>query len=309
MYSDIFADLHNHTISSDGDLKSLDLIQAAKNKGIQVVGITDHDTLEGLETAVVQGDAAGIEIQPGVEISVRFKRKGFTGTLHVLAYFSRKYLENSNFVKEFQALLDRGRGESLVLARVNKVNEIFGPEGSMPVLARPMRVEDLNRYGKNISRRHFALVLSERFGISERSEMNRIIGNASPAYLPSGIELADVSAFLQTAPMVGVLAHPAAGSFPGEGHYKEVLPPVERVKKMMPEFLAAGIKGLEVYYPGHTKAHEKLLLSWAEKENLLITGGSDCHDVSQRPPGVAGISELEYKKLKDAIDAKDAQRG
>ena len=90
-----------------------------------------------------------------------------------------------------------------------------------------------------------------------------------------------------------MLAHPAAGSFPGEGHYKEVLPPVETVARLLPEVLDAGVRGLEIHYPGHAPEHKALLLAWAEKYDLLVTGGSDCHDSVNRPLGTAGSGEQD----------------
>ncbi len=305
MKMEIFADLHNHTLSSDGDLSAEALVRAAKEKGLGAVGVTDHDTLAGLEKALFQGQAQGVEVIPGVEVSVRFNRSFFTGTLHVLAYFKPARLEDTAFVKGFNALLSQGRGEGLVRARIEKINAVFGPEGRQKVLPRAMAWEDISSYADNISRRHFALALAEKFKITDKDGINRIIGNASPAYLPSGVPLEAVKAFLSDAPVVAVLAHPAAGSFPGEGHYKEVLPKVEIVERLLPELLDAGVAGLEVFYPGHTPAHQELLLAWAKQHGLLVTGGSDCHDTAQRPPGVAGIDKSLYLELKTAIDEKD----
>jgi predicted metal-dependent phosphoesterase TrpH len=116
------------------------------------------------------------------------------------------------------------------------------------------------------------------------------------------VELDAVGDFIRNEPVVAVLAHPAAGSFPGEGHYKEVLPPVETVEQLLPEFLAAGVQGLEVYYPGHTMEHQALLTAWARQYDLLVTGGSDCHDATERPPGVCGIKEVDYLRLKAALN-------
>ena len=307
MKMEIFADLHNHTRSSDGDLTAQALVRAAKQKGLGAIGVTDHDTLAGLDEALAQGKSQGVTVLPGVEISVRFNRSLFTGTLHVLAYFKPERLGDLRFVDEFNALLSQGRGEGLVRARIEKINAVFGPQGKDPVLPRPMGSDDIFAYGANISRRHFALALAEKFGITGKDEINRIIGNASPAYLPSGVPLAAVKGFLSAAPVVAVLAHPAAGSFPGEGHYKEVLPPVETVEMLLPELLDAGVAGLEVFYPGHTPDFEDLLLAWADQHGLLVTGGSDCHDTTLRPPGVAGIDKDCFLKLKRALAKKDKQ--
>lgn len=299
--TDIFADLHNHTTASDGDFSPKDLVARAAGMGIKVIGVTDHDTLNGLESALDTGKKVGVEVFLGVEISVRFKREFFTGTLHVLTYFSNELLNDSGFVTRFTTLLAQGRGDALVRARIEKINEVFGPGGQSALLSRDLTFEDIAAYSDNASRRHFAMALDEKLGISDKDTINQVIGNDSPAYLPSGVDLAQVKGFLKTEPVVGVLAHPAAGSFPGEGHYKEVLPPVETVARLLPEMLDAGVKGLEVHYPGHSAEHQALLLEWAQKYDLLVTGGSDCHDEVNRPLGVTGASEQEFMKLKQEV--------
>ncbi len=305
----IFADLHNHTTASDGDFSPGDLVTRAADMGIKVIGVTDHDTLDGLEPALDVGKKLGIEVFPGVEISVRFKRAFFTGTLHVLTYFSSALLEDPGFVTRFKALLAGGRGEGLVRARIEKINEVFGPGGKSPLLSRDLVFEDIAAYSDNASRRHFAMALDEKLGVSDKNTINRIIGNDSPAYLPSGVNLEQVKGFIKTEPVVAVLAHPAAGSFPGEGHYKEVLPPVETVARLLPEVLDAGVRGLEIHYPGHAPEHKALLLAWAEKYDLLVTGGSDCHDSVNRPLGTAGSGEQEFKRLKQAVLYEEKKTG
>nr|WP_320192193.1 PHP domain-containing protein [uncultured Desulfobacter sp.] len=299
--TDIFADLHNHTTASDGDFPPGDLVARAAGMGIKVIGVTDHDTLDGLESALDAGKKEGIEVFPGVEISVRFKRAFFTGTLHVLTYFSNALLSDLGFVKRFRALLAQGRGDALVRARIEKINEVFGPGGESALLSRELTFEDIAAYSDNASRRHFAMALDEKLGISDKGTITQVIGNDSPAYLPSGVDLDQVKGFLKTEPVVGVLAHPAAGSYPGEGHYKEVLPPVETVARLLPEMLDAGVKGLEVHYPGHSPEHKALLLDWAQKYDLLVTGGSDCHDEVNRPLGVIGAGEKEFMRLKQEV--------
>ncbi len=297
----IFADLHNHTQASDGDFSPRQLISRAKALGLRAVAITDHDTLKGIAPGLAEGDQAGIQVVPGVEVSIRFQRPAFTGTLHLLCYFPRKRLLDTGFVDAFETLLSKGRGEALVRARIAGINREFGPSGKAPLLARDLVFEDIAAYSSNASRRHFALALSEKLGIADKETVLQIIGNASPAYLPSGIELSDVAHFMKKNPLLAVLAHPAAGSFPGKGHYREVLPSIEIVETLLPEFLSAGLQGIEVFYPGHTKEHQDRLLGWAAQHNLLVTGGSDCHDASDRPPGVAGITEPDFRRFETAL--------
>lgn len=297
----IFADLHNHTQASDGDFTPGQLVARAKTLGLKAIAITDHDTLKGIKPGLAQGEQAGIQVIPGVEVSVRFRRPFFTGTLHLLCYFSQKRLSEPGFTEAFETLLSKGRGESLVRARIARINEEFGPMGKTPTLAREMVFQDIADLSSNASRRHFVIALSEKLGITDKKTIHQIIGNDSPAYLPSGIGLDDVAGFMENYPLLTVLAHPAAGSFPGEGHYREVLPPIEVVEMLLPVFLAAGLRGLEVFYPGHTKEHQDLLISWAAQHHLLVTGGSDCHDAVERPLGAAGIMEPDFRRFEAAL--------
>lgn len=297
----IIADLHNHSSQSDGEFTPEGLIKEAKSLGLKAIGLTDHDTLAGLKTAIKAGEKYGIEVISGVEISIRFKRPPFTGTLHLLCYFLPDRLDDKKFTTEMNQALSRGRGEALVRARIGEINRFFGPEGKTPLLMRDMEFEDISNLSHNASRRHFALALKDTFGIKDNETVIAIIGNDSPAYLPSGTDLSDVRGILREKGVLSVLAHPAAGSFPGKGHYKEVLPPLDRVLEILPEFLDAGVRGLEVYYPGHTGEHQEFLKSLADRHHLVITGGSDCHDGADRPAGVEGLTESEYKLFKAAL--------
>ncbi len=301
MNQTIFADLHNHTTDSDGDFTSQQLLERAKALGIRAVGITNHDTIRGLKSAIKIGENYDIEVVPGVEISVRFKETSFTGTLHLLCYFKSERLFDDVFVKAMTSVLSQGRGENLVKARVDEINLFFGPDGKTPQLKRALIYQDITALSHNASRRHFALALNQTFGITDKAAVNAIIGNHSPAYLPSGIDLDAAMNLVKEQQLTSVLAHPAAGSFPGEGHYKEVLPPIDEVEQFLPRFIEAGLHGLEVQYPGHIKEHEDLVYSWARKYNLFVTGGSDTHDAIDRPIGVKGIDESQFNILKAAL--------
>lgn len=318
MKKNIYADLHNHTTASDGDFTPEELVQKMKSLGVSVVGVTDHDTDKGLERAIKEGRRIGVKVLPGVEISVRFKEDFFTGTLHLLCYFKPSVLNNPLFRESLHNTLKKGRGDHLVRARVDEINKFFGPKGKTPIIKRELTFEEVVSYSPTVTRRHFALALAERHEIENRDIVNRIIGNNSPAYLPSGVDIESVKEFVNTienfcsskeknrfknndqlkeeTPFMLVLAHPAAGSFPEKGHYKEVLPPIEIVERLLPCFLDAGISGIEINYPGHIEEHRDILRQWALTYNLGITGGSDCHDAVVRPPGVEGITKEEFEK-------------
>jgi len=303
----IIADLHNHSTASDGEYSPTELVEKANQLGLRAVGLTDHDTIEGLDEAIEAGIRSGVQVFPGVEVSLAFKRSYFVGTLHVLLYLTQDLLGDAEFRAMLNNILSQGRGLPLVESRVNAINEVFGPDGAQPKLKRNLSSEDLTSYSSNVTRRHFALALKEKHGIDDKDQINQIIGNDSPAYIPSGIDMKLLTPLLKKYPVFRVFAHPAAGSFPGDSHYKEVLPPIEIVEQLLPEFLdenIIGLDGIEVYYPGHSKEHRVTLLQWAEKYRLAATGGSDCHDRVQRPLGVDGLTREELSVLIDKITSK-----
>lgn len=294
------ADLHNHTTASDGEYTPNELVNKAAELGLRAVGVTDHDTLNGLDEALAAGRAAGIRVVPGVEVSLRFKRPYFTGTLHYLLYIPYGLLDDAEFRRQAEAIFSQGRGGGLVRARVAAINAEFGPRGATPLLARELTAEEIEALADNVTRRHFALALTNNHGL-DKGQVNALIGNDSRAYIPSGIEPSTLTPLLKAYPqLVRVFAHPAAGSYPGESLYNEVLPPIETVEILLPEFLddaLLGLDGLEVQYPGHIQEHRGLIAGWAEKHGLIQTGGSDCHDRVNRPLGVAGVDEAGLEAL------------
>lgn len=300
------ADLHNHTTASDGEYSPMELVRLAKELGLTAVGVTDHDTINGLDEALAAGAEAGIQVVPGVEVSLRFRRPYFIGTLHYLLYIPYELLADGEFRQMAEGIFSQGRGGGLVRARVDAINAEFGPNGATPLLERALTAEEIEAFASNVTRRHFALALKENHGL-DKEQINMLIGNDSRSYVPSGIDPAQLTPLLHAYPeLVRVFAHPAAGSYPGESLYNEVLPPIEVVEILMPEFLdddLLGLDGLEVQYPGHVAEHRALMAEWARRYGLITTGGSDCHDSVNRPLGVAGVSQEELDTLLDYLGA------
>ena len=286
----IKADLHLHTTCSDGDLSPREIVAMAASLGYSQVSVTDHDTIAGVSGAIAAGGEFGVSVVPGIEVTLRFLREYFVGSLHLLVYFPVSLLSSASFVSDLTGIVSKGRGPALVETRVSRINEEFGPAGKTPLLSVPLQVSSVTSLAANASRRHFARALTSVHGLTP-SQVTSVIGNSSPAYVPSGVDLSLLVPLFRSYPVVPVLAHPAAGSFPGSSHYKEVLPDFSTVVRVLPEFLMAGLKGLEVHYPGHTASHEASLFSLAVSLGLLVTGGSDCHDRSSRPMGASGLTE------------------
>ncbi len=305
------ADLHNHTVASDGEYTPRELVLKAKELGLTAVGVTDHDTLGGLDEALATGQEAGILVVPGVEVSLRFRRPYFVGTLHYLLYMPESLLADKAFRTMAMDIFAQGRGAGLVRARMAAINAEFGPGGNQPLLQRDLTAGEIEALAPNVTRRHFALALKENHGL-DKEQINELIGNDSVSYVPSGIEPSQLTPLLKAYPqLVRVFAHPAAGSYPGESLYREVLPDIEVVEMLMPEFLdeeLLGLDGLEVYYPGHVAEHRDLVARWAEKHGLIMTGGSDCHDRVDRPLGVAGVSQERLAILLEKLGSRIPQQ-
>jgi hypothetical protein len=166
------ADLHNHTVASDGEYTSAELVNQANSLGLTAVGVTDHDTLNGLDEALAAGQEAGILVVPGVEVSLRFRRPYFVGTLHYLLYIPRELLDDELFRQMATEIFAQGRGAGLVRARVAAINEEFGPQGKSPLLERELTAEEIEALAPNVTRRHFAGALKENHGL-DKEQINK----------------------------------------------------------------------------------------------------------------------------------------
>lgn len=76
-------DFHIHSTASDGDLTPSEIVSLASNEHIDIISITDHNTILGIEEAIKAGTKLGITVIPGVELSSRYKNK----SVHILGYF------------------------------------------------------------------------------------------------------------------------------------------------------------------------------------------------------------------------------
>ena len=307
----IIADLHNHSTASDGELSPSEAVKQAAAKGYKAVSLTDHDTLDGIAEALTAGTTNNITVIPGIELTLRLKRSEFVGSLHLLLYFRPELLNEPDFVNTTRELFATGRGDALVRNRVSAINHFFGPDSvaakqnGTTILKRNLTVTEIEKCGNNITRRHFAKVLSENHKL-ERIQVDTIIANQSPAYLPSGIDPDKFLPLRRKFPLLIFLAHPAAGSFPPPSHYREVLPPWPTVAGLMPEFLAPEpirIDGLEIEYPGHREVDKAELREIATANDLLISGGSDGHDLQSRPYGVCGIDTDDFSQFLNRYEA------
>src|SRR5690606_18384073 len=152
---------------SDGFYSPREIVYKAKEAGLDIISITDHDTLYAIEEAMEEGKELGIEVIPGVEISSDIKDK----EIHILGYF----IEPDN--KELERYLSFFREERIKRAEriINKLNN----------LGFPIKIEDVLNVSKGsaVGRPHIAQAMLEKgFTNSYFEAFNKYIGNDCPAY-------------------------------------------------------------------------------------------------------------------------------
>ncbi|MEG6586459.1 inositol monophosphatase family protein [Dendrosporobacter sp. 1207_IL3150] len=243
-------DLHIHTDISDGSLNIFETLVLAKKNGLTHIAITNHDTVEGLQQAIYIGTKMGIKVIPGVEISAvdKITRK----KIHILGYNFN--LKAPNITKLCQPLLEQRLQKSL------------------------WQIEQLIAHGYNINKDE---INRERAGRASYKQhiMSYLVkqGYTDNIYSPlyeelfkgrgicaGEIEYVDVTEAVRAIKADGgiaVLAHPG---------YQSTYCIVEQL-------ISAGLDGIELYHEMHTADDHEKIKQLADKNNLILTGGSDFH--------------------------------
>lgn len=247
----IRADLHIHTQASDGDLSPDQIISLAHYSGLEVIAITDHDTLSGVHTALESDHLNNLKVIAGVEISIAYD----PGTLHILGYFP-------SFPHEFEIILTRLQNARLVrFPRIlEKLNDL-GCEISASEITAIAK-------GGQIGRPHIAKALIKKGFVRDFEEaFSRYLGKGKPAYVEKD-RMTSMDAIGEILRFGGlpILAHPFTLNL-SKNAYKAFIGDLAR----------QGLKGIEIFYPEHTKAQRKFYAEIAQSFGLIATGGTDYH--------------------------------
>ncbi|KAI5066961.1 hypothetical protein GOP47_0017489 [Adiantum capillus-veneris] len=249
-------ELHTHSTCSDGMLSPNQLVEKAAASGVQVLALTDHDTMAGVPAALETANKFGIRLIPGVEISAKVTAKtknGFEEPVHILGYYSccgpTRWLE-------LETVLARIRE-----GRHHRAQNMIS---KLKLLKKPVTWESVvTMAGDGVApgRLHIARALLEAGHVCNlREAFNKYLYDGGPAYSP-GCELAaeDAVRLIRDTGGVAALAHPWS--------LKDALPVVKRLKEV-------GLHAMEVYR-GDGKANGFVAL--ADTFQLLKLGGSDFH--------------------------------
>jgi 3',5'-nucleoside bisphosphate phosphatase len=261
-----FADLHLHTQFSDGTFTPEELAGHGASLGFAALALTDHDTVEGCARMAAACAVAGIEFIVGTELTAEHEDT----EVHILGYFLDP--ENRTLLAEiarFQVVRQRRIHEMVV--RLNEVNV-------------PLEVESVFALAncKSPGRPHVARALVKEKLIGNLDEaFEKYLKKGRPAWVPkTKVSALESIELIHQAGGLAVMAHPG----------------LNRTDEIIPALVDAGLDGIECFHTRHSTAMSERYLEIAEKFNLLVTGGSDCHGFSKGKPLIGGI-KLPYEHI------------
>lgn len=245
----MICDLHVHTNCSDGLLTPYQVIDLAITKNLDGIAITDHDTVDAVESAIQYSKTKRkLHIIPGIEFGCIFKDE----EVHILGYFidykSLKLKEITDNLKQKRVLRS--------IEMIKKINEL-----GMNIDIEEVQIEA----GKNnyIGRPHIARVLIKHGFVNNINEAFELyLNRGKAAYVEKeSLKIEETIDLIHELEGIAVLAHP--------GLLKDF--------SIIKNCIDLGIDGIEVIHSKHNSKDVKNLINIAKQHNLIITGGSDCH--------------------------------
>jgi hypothetical protein len=246
------ADLHTHTNCSDGVLSPIQLIDKIKEKGISILSITDHDTLQAYTNDTIEyAKSMSIELIAGIELSTSFGK----GEFHLLGY---------GFDLNNQAMID-------YCIKLNKIRENRGKTivEKLQKIGKDISFEEVKEISKNgvIARPHIAQILIKKgYSANVKDAFNSYLIKGRPAFVPKDeFHISDAIKMLKEAGGYSVIAHP--GKYINFYH--------------MQKFIELGINGIELNHPSNNDATKINLREFIDRHWLISTGGSDFHGIRE----------------------------
>lgn len=264
----MFADLHLHSNFSDGTYTPEEVVVHAQAHGLAVIALTDHDTVEGCARMQAACDQASIELVPGTELTAELNGN----ELHLIGYCIDT--ENPRLLVEmakFQAVRQTRIRE--IVARLNKLDIPLKADAVFAIAncqspGRP-------HVGRALVQAGLCANLDEAF--------ERFLKKHRPAWVPKfKMSATEAIELIHQAGGVAVMAHPG----------------LNRTDDVIPELVEAGLDGLECYHTKHPPSTVEHYLELAERHQLVVTGGSDCHGLNKGKP-LIGTIKLPYEHVRE----------
>lgn len=246
-------DLHVHSSASDGVFSPAEVVRKAHANGVEVMALTDHDTVSGLKEARKEAEKLGMRFIDGVELSVSWGGR----TIHVVSLGPKKF-------EPYREL-----SEKLSKQRDLRARTIASKFDAMGIYNTYEQALELAGNGLNLSRRHFALALVQRGTVGTEDEaFEKYLRDEAPAFVKTQwMTLPEAMRFIRETEGVAVMAHP--------GRYNFVAP-VTTID-LLEEFKALGGDAIEVTTGSHFEAENERYTRVALNMGFLASTGSDFH--------------------------------
>lgn len=278
------ADLHCHSVISDGTLTPEALAQRAKANGVELWALTDHDEIGGQQRAAAAAQALDLRYLTGTEISVTFAAE----TVHIVGLGFDP--DNAALTQGLYATRNGREQRAREMAESLDKAGIHGAyEGALKFVGNP----------ELISRTHFARFLVESGVCRETNEVFRkYLIEGKPGYVPHRwASLRDAVSWITQAQGIAVIAHPGRYSFTPNEEYA-----------LFTEFKAHGGLGVEVITGSHTKQEFVKYAETAKEFGLAASRGSDFHSPDEShtdlgalpflPEGLTPVWELLAERIR-----------
>ncbi|MSO46675.1 MAG: PHP domain-containing protein [Thermoleophilia bacterium] len=244
-------DLHSHSTASDGDHSASFVVELAAQRGVEVLALTDHDTLQGIAEAQATGAEHGVHVVAGIELSAKYS----AGQCHLLAWLPSPVPEEFR-VWTTSREIDRERRAEEMVRRLN--------EQGFEITWEDVRARAVG----NLGRPHVADTLVAAGHCSDRSDaFDRLIGRGCSAYVESG----------KVAPEAAIERAVAAGALVSLAHPYTLELEGQPLSDFVARLAAAGLGALEAHRGDQDAARQAEYCALAERHGLLASAGSDFH--------------------------------
>ncbi|HEY7705318.1 MAG TPA: PHP domain-containing protein [Acidimicrobiia bacterium] len=246
-------DLHTHSDRSDGSVGPAALVAEAAAAGLSAVALTDHDTLEGVAEAKAAGSGAGIEVVPGIELSLTWS----PGGMHMIVLFLED--DPGPLQDKLEALRSaRSDRNARMLERLAELGMVITPE------------ELAAEAGQgSVGRPHLAAIMVRKGYVPDfETAFNDWLAAGRPAYLGRDrLSPDEAIALARASGGVPILAHP----------HTLGLETTEEMNDLLERLAGLGLVGVECFYSTYDSVTEAANRAQARKFGLIPSGGSDFH--------------------------------
>lgn len=275
------ADLHTHTVVSDGRESILSLCRAAKAAGVTHLGITDHDNLLSKADAEYYSLACGLDVIPGVELNCSHVVQGQRVVGHIGIHWPPE--EDPEFQKILRYNQSQKR-EAYVKKMLANLYELGIDPSGQGVEASYAEIQRCNPESRYLGKGAVSQLLVDHGYCKDRLEAShKYLSRTGErlAFVPAEdfFQFADLQWVMETVTRYNETAEKRALLTLNHPYYYGLEP--EAREQLVKEFAHMGGHCLEAYYPTHTKDRIPVVLGYCETYHLTPTGGSDRHHTGQ----------------------------